>query len=151
MSGDIRSSVQGLNETGSQLSVNSHDLFNNDVDDGNLVGPNFEKFRSRTQSNISVGASSSPRTFDEYPPWLNKNTPLSGSVASNVNEIMSRTDQMCLDAAETVAPDYKNGIKEGLIQQRRHSPLQQPIKQEEIKVNYLFETYKCYDFFSKSQ
>jgi hypothetical protein len=113
--------------------MTSQDMFNDGGEDS--LGTNFERFRARTQSNLSMPGNSSPHQFDDYdyPPWMNaaNNTSLSsqlGPINSNVNDLLDRTDQMRLDTVD-IKP---------LIDplQPRQSPLQMPIPQlkpEDIK------------------
>jgi len=136
--GSIRGSTQGLDSvTGSQLSMASQDLFN-EAEDG--LGPNFDRFRARTQSNLSMPGGNSPHFEDyEYPSWGNTNADVSlgsqlGPIATNVNEIMNRTDQMRLDN-ESSTPDFCAPSLKDTLQQHQ-SPLQmqiQQMKKEEIK------------------
>lgn len=124
----------------------SQDLFSEVNEDS--LGPQFERFRARTQSNLSMPGKSSPHYNEdfEFPSWVNNtntgNSSLGsqlGPITSNVNEIMDRTDQIRLDCADIGAPDFcstSNSIKEAL--QQRQSPLQMTIpslKQEEIKAS----------------
>ncbi|KAI6182562.1 (pine wood nematode) hypothetical protein [Aphelenchoides bicaudatus] len=127
MNNSLRNSTQALDSvTGSQLSLASD--FYNDGEDS--LGANFETFRARTQSNVSMPGNSSPNQFEdfEYPPWVNQGNASLGSqlgpITSHVNELLDRTDQMRLD----------NGEKDPLQQQQ--SPIQvtlHQIKQEDIK------------------
>lgn len=165
MEAGICGSSKGLNDSvaGSQLSITSQDLFN-DVNDDSL-GPDFERFRARTQSNLSMPGKASPHYDDfEFPSWVNSasnvNSTLSsqlGPINSNVNEIMNRTDQMRLDSVDTVGPPEfcsTNNPLKGTLQPRQ-SPLQmtiQSLKQEEIKVKqWKYWRFLNSIFFSKSQ
>ncbi|KAI6241239.1 Daf-16-1 protein 2 [Aphelenchoides fujianensis] len=138
---EVRGSMQGLAESvaGSQLSMASHDF---DLNDDNSLGPNFEKFRARTQSNVSnLGGPPSPQNFfdDDLPPWANPNgsaapvpPPTSNpNAASNISEILDRANEMRLDEME-----YRpmGAVKEPLQPQQHRSSPQMPmhqIKQEE--------------------
>lgn len=144
--GSVRGSTQGLVDsvTGSQLSITSQDLFNDGGEDS--LGANYERFRARTQSNISMPGKSSPKYEDyEYPPWVNANngTTSLGPITSNVNEIMDSTAQMRLDNTDSVISEFcptSTSLKDVLRQ--RQSPLQmtiQTLKKEDIKVLLLLE------------
>ncbi|CAD6184156.1 unnamed protein product [Caenorhabditis auriculariae] len=120
--GQIIGSVNCM--AGSQASIVSHDLY----DEESMQG-NFEPvFRPRTQSNLSVPGSSarvSPsmeQPFDDldFPPWVD--------TASNMaipNDIVDRTDQMRIDAARCGIGN--NGNMNAYAQQQHQM---QQIKQE---------------------
>lgn len=143
--GSVRGSTQGLVDsvTGSQLSMTSQDLYNDGGEDS--LGANYERFRARTQSNISMPGKSSPNYEDyEYPPWVNANNGTTslgsqlGPITSNVNEIMDSTAQMRLDNTDSVISEFcPTGTSLKDVLQQRQSPLQmtiQTLKKEEIKV-----------------
>ncbi|CAD5206763.1 unnamed protein product [Bursaphelenchus okinawaensis] len=133
----IRGSMQSINETASQLSINSHDNFN-DTDDG--FGSQFETFRGRTQSNVSMPGGLSPQqtTFDdfEFPPWAATNGPIdigpppqpTPQANQAVNELLDRTDQMRLDSESE-----SRRLNNGLSMSAQHSPQFMPQIKEEPK------------------
>lgn len=120
----MRASMQSINESagGSQLSINSHDLFSNDIDEP--LAPQFENFRQRTQSNVSMSANISPPRYDDYeinswPNNQNNNNNMDTTPQQNqaVNELLTRTDQMRLDSSNerrltNGSPKYLPQIKE---------------------------------------
>jgi forkhead box protein O3 len=87
---------------GSQASIIS-DLYECDE-----LNSNFDTFRPRTQSNISIPGGVSSRVspsadanFDEFDfaPWMDSSTP-----HPQMNELMNRTDQMRLDSQDPPPP-----------------------------------------------
>uniref|UniRef100_A0A1I7RY46 Forkhead box protein O n=1 Tax=Bursaphelenchus xylophilus TaxID=6326 RepID=A0A1I7RY46_BURXY len=134
----IRGSMQSINETSSQLSINSHDTFN-DTDDG--FGSQFETFRGRTQSNVSMPGGLSPQqnSFEdfEFPPWAASNGPMDMGPPPQVtpqnnqavNELLDRTDQMRLDSENEAARRLNNGLSLSA----QHSPQFMPQIKEEPK------------------
>jgi len=92
----------GSSAIGSTASILSHEIYN-DQDDA--LNANFDTFRQRTQSNLSVTGNNSriSPTLDQFedfdfppPPWSLNNQERSSN--PEVNEIMGRTDQMRLDS-----------------------------------------------------
>lgn len=115
----------GVNSlAGSQASVVSHDIYN---DDDSMQASGFEPmFRPRTQSNISVPGSSSrlsptiDNTFDDFdfPPWVD--------TASSVpipNDILDRTDQMRIDPSRCGL--LGNNVQPQPVPPQQSSPQQQ--------------------------
>lgn len=92
--GSIKGSMPGLTDsvTGSQLSITSQDLYQDNEDS---LGANFERFRARTQSNLSMPGNSSPHQYVEdfdYPNWMGSTNPTSissqlGPINPNVNDV----------------------------------------------------------------
>ncbi|CAB3408794.1 unnamed protein product [Caenorhabditis bovis] len=106
---------------GSQASIVSHDLYEDESMQGNF------DFRGRTQSNLSVPASSSrvsPNNVDhsyeefDFPTWVDS----AAGVPQIPNDIVDRTDQMRIDAAR-----HLNGNQTNMIKQEM-----KPVKTESI-------------------
>uniref|UniRef100_A0A7E4UXU6 Forkhead box protein O n=1 Tax=Panagrellus redivivus TaxID=6233 RepID=A0A7E4UXU6_PANRE len=94
-----------IGSTASILSSTNH-VYNDQED---ALNANFDTFRPRTQSNISVPATNhrlSPTRYDDFdfpPCWADGLTP--GNSNPELNDILGRTDQMRLNSD---AGDYRN-------------------------------------------
>lgn len=118
-SGNLASA--GNSVIGSQASLMS-ELYNEDD-----LGSNFDTFRGRTLSNVSnIGASSSRVSptveptgvgFEEFdfPPWGMD----SSAQHPQVNELMSRTDQMRLDNAQDST--FRHNLVNGQYERENNS------------------------------
>ncbi|KAI1726849.1 forkhead domain-containing protein [Ditylenchus destructor] len=119
----------GTSVISSQASILSQDLYNDSDEMIGGPGGNFDSFRPRTQSTLSIPGNSSrvsptlePPGFEDFdfPPWMD--AVAAGAPAENVTEILDRTDQMRLDGgldsggfAQPIGPTASrpllNGVK----------------------------------------